>query len=267
MLLAVDVGNTDIVYGVYHQGEWVYIWRIPVRIDKSFPYFVSDLRLNFLEAGLSMGRVDRVVYSSVVPSLNQVLVPLLRTVFYTEPVIAGPGVSAGLKIAIDFPYQIGSDLVANAVAAYDRYKANCIIVDFGTALTFTAVGEDGTLLGVAIVPGLQTAVKSLFANTAQLPEVPLVMPASVIGKNTVHSIQAGVLIGYEELVRGMVRRIRAGFEGCCVTLATGGLSSVIDTLEDEFAETDLFLTLDGLRIIGDFERKAAGRPHTGASPG
>ncbi len=255
MLLAVDVGNTDIVYGVYQNDRWTGIWRTPSLPDKSSQYYESDLRLNFLEANLSIGDITQVVYSSVVPSLNQVLVPLLRTAFYHEPVIAGAKVCAGMEIDIEFPYELGSDLIANAVAAFTRYGRNCVVVDFGTALTFTTVAGSGTILGVAILPGLITAVKSLFANTAQLPEVPLRKPGSVIGRNTVHSIQAGVLIGYEALVKGVIHRTREELNGDCIAIATGGLSSIIDTLQDEFVETDKLLTLEGLRIIGEFEKE------------
>lgn len=254
MLLAVDVGNTDIVYGVYHHGKWVAIWRIPALSDKSFKYYESDLRLHFLENDLLASGVEQVVYSSVVPTINQVLIPFLRTVFYVDPVIVGAEVNGGLKIAIDYPYELGSDLIANAVAAHNRYKQNCIVVDFGTALTFTTVSAEGSILGVAILPGLVTAVKALFANTAQLPEVPLRLPASAIGKNTVHSIQAGILMGYEALVRGLIQNIRSELNGNCIVLATGGLSSIIETLTNEFAEIDKNLTLDGLRIIGELEK-------------
>ena len=126
-----------------------------------------------------------------------------------------------------------------------------LLLIFGTALTFTTVSGEGIILGVAIAPGLKTAVKSLFSETAQLPEVPLVVPQSVFGKNTVHAIQSGILLGYESLVRGMISRIRLELDGDCLAVATGGLSSIIETLNGEFIDINRNLTLDGLRIIGE----------------
>ena len=132
-----------------------------------------------------------------------------------------------------------------------RYQQNCVVVDFGTALTFTTVSAQGQILGVAILPGLATAVRALFTNTAQLPEVPLKLPQSAIGKNTTEAIQAGILLGYEGLVKSLIQRIRAELGGECIAVATGGLSSIIETLQDEFIEIDTQLTLDGLRVIGE----------------
>ena len=174
--------------------------------------------------------------------------------------MVGPDIYSGLEIAIDHPHEIGADLIANAVAAHARYpQKNCIVVDFGTALTFTTVSASGQILGVAILPGLKTAVKALFTDTAQLPEVPLKLPDSAIGKNTVHAIQAGILLGYEGLVKSMIRRIEAELGGDCVAVATGGLSSIIATLEGEFVEIDRSLTLNGLRLIGEKVGKVAAK--------
>ena len=171
--------------------------------------------------------------------------------FGDEIIVVGPDIYPDLNIAIDHPHEIGADLIANAVAAMSRYDQHCIVVDFGTALTFTTISKNREVLGVAILPGLVTAVKALFANTAQLPEVPLELPKSAIGKNTVHAIQAGILLGYEGLVKGLLQRIKSELDGECIAIATGGLSSIIDTLQDEFVEIDRNLTLDGLRIIGE----------------
>ncbi len=191
------------------------------------------------------------VMSSVVPDLTPTIRTMLKGLFGKEPIIVGPTIYPDLEIAIDHPHEIGADLIANAVAVHARYRQNCVVVDFGTALTFTTVSAQGQILGVAILPGLKTAVKALFANTAQLPEVPLVLPTSAIGKNTVHAIQAGILLGYEGLVKSMIRRIRTELHEDCLAVATGGLSSILDTLRSEFEEIDRNLTLDGLRLIGE----------------
>jgi type III pantothenate kinase len=251
MLLAVDVGNTDTVFGLYESDAWTHVWRVRSLAQESESHYASKLMLHFLEAGLSFDDVKTVVLSSVVPALTPTIQKMLRSLFSVDTITVGPNTVPGLKIAIDHPHELGADLIANAVAVMTRYKQNCVVVDFGTALTFTTVSNKGEILGVAILPGLVTAVKALFANTAQLPEVPLKLPASAIGKNTVQSIQAGILLGYEGLVKSLIHRIRLEMGGDCIAVATGGLSSIIDTLRDEFVEIDRKLTLDGLRIIGE----------------
>ncbi len=260
MLLAVDIGNTDIVFGVYDGEKPVHVWRTPTLSRQPVYHYQAYLQLQMLEAGIPAGRFDTVVISSVVPALTAAVSDLVGNLLATKPVVVGASTYPELKLEIDHPYELGSDLIANAVAAYNRFKRNCVIVDFGTALTFTAVTGDGRVPGVAIVPGLMTAVKALFNNTAQLPEVPLVLPGAAIGKNTVHSIQSGILIGYEGLVRNLLERFRKELGGDVVAVATGGLSSIIGTLAGEFIETDPALTLDGLRIIGEYYRR---RPVSG----
>ncbi len=251
MLLAVDLGNTDTVFGLHRAGAWEHIWRMRSLVQENEAHYESKLRLHFLEAGLWFGDVQTVVLSSVVPALTPVILRMLRSLFGDGVIVVGPDIYPALSIEIDHPHEIGADLIANAVAVATRYKENCVVVDFGTALTFTTVSKESKILGVAILPGLVTAVKALFANTAQLPEVPLQLPPSAIGKNTVEAIQAGILLGYEGLVKSLLGRIRAELGGECIAVATGGLSSIIDTLRDEFAEIDRKLTLDGLRIIGE----------------
>ena len=251
MLLAVDVGNTDTVFGIYHDGSWNHIWRMRSLAQEGEAHYESKLRLHFLEAALWFGDVETVVLSSVVPDMTPVISRTLRSLFGDDIILVGPDIFPDLAIAIDHPHEIGADLIANAVAVTTRYKQNCVVVDFGTALTFTTVSKEGQILGVAILPGLVTAVKALFANTAQLPEVPLKLPSSAIGKNTTEAIQAGILLGYEGLVKSLILRIRTELGGDCIAVATGGLSSIIETLKDEFVEIDRKLTLDGLRIIGE----------------
>lgn len=251
MRLAVDVGNTDIVIGLREDDRWVAIWRKSSKIVERPEHYITWLSLLFMEGNISHQQVSQVVYSSVVPSINDSLLIAFKTMFGKEPIVVAPHVYSAIRIAIDFPYELGTDLFANAVATYNRFQANSVIVDFGTALTFTTITEDGVLQGVAIAPGLKTAMNSLFTNTAQLPEVPLEIPKSPIGKNTVQAIQSGVLLGYEGLVRSMVERIRAEVGGELTAVATGGLSSIISSLEDVFTLVDKNLTLEGLNIIGE----------------
>jgi type III pantothenate kinase len=155
------------------------------------------------------------------------------------------------------PHQIGSDLVANAAAAYDRFKANCLVVDFGTALTFTAIDANGAIKGVSIAPGLRTAMKALSGNTAQLPEIPLEIPQKAIGTNTVEAIQSGIVLGYVGLVSYLVEKIKEEMGGECTVVATGGLSFVMEPLKHLFAHIDPRLTLDGLAVIDRWVHRGA----------
>lgn len=251
MLLAVDVGNTDTVFGLHKDNAWQYIWRTPSRPDQSAAQYEQLLRLWLLEANLSFGELRTAVMSSVVPALTPTLRNMLAHLFGTDPVVVGPGVYPLLPLQILRPYEIGTDLVANALAAYTRYQRNCVVVDFGTALTFTTVSASGEILGVAIAPGLKTAIRALFANTAQLPEVPIELPASALGTSTTHAIQAGVVLGYEGMVRFLLQRIRTELNNDCVAVATGGLSGAIPTLHSEFIDVVPSLTLDGIRLVGE----------------
>jgi len=250
MLLALDVGNSDITMGLWKQKTWQ-IWRIPSRLDQPELFYGVKVRDYFLEAGVSITSVQTIVMSSVVPGLTDKIRNVLRSLFVREPVLLGPGVYEKLPIEVLNPYEIGSDLVANAVGAYYLMKRTCIVVDFGTALTFTTVSDKGKILGVSIVPGLRTALRSLTQNTAKLFDVPLEMPSSALGINTVTAIQSGVVIGYEGLVKNMVQAIRSELKLECPAIATGGLSFVITSLRGFFERVEPQLTLDGLRHVGE----------------
>lgn len=256
MLLAVDVGNTDTVFGLHKNNAWQHIWRTPSRADQPAAQYEQLLRLWLLEANLSFGELRTAVISSVVPGLTPTLRDMLAHLVGAAPVVVGPTIYPLLPLEILRPYEIGTDLVANALAAYTRYRRNCVVVDFGTALTFTTVSAAGKILGVAIAPGLKTAIRALFANTAQLPEVPIELPKSVLGLSTTHAIQAGVVLGYEGMVRFLLQRIRAEIGDDCVAVATGGLSGAIPTLHGEFIDVAPSLTLDGIRLVGEAVEKA-----------
>jgi type III pantothenate kinase len=248
MLLAIDIGNTDIVYGVHTRQGWAHIWRKPSTQTHQLVDLEMHLRSCFLENGLKISDPWDIIISSVVPDLTPIMVEMIQLLFGREPILAGPDTYSEVTLEIERAHEIGSDLVANAVAAYYRTKGACIVVDFGTALTFTTVSTQGQVLGVAIAPGLKTAIKALAGNTARLPEVPLELPSSVIGTNTVHAIQAGILIGYTGLVREVIRQIKEEI-GPCKVIATGGLSYILSPLHNEFTEVDPLLTLEGLRIL------------------
>jgi len=264
MLLAIDVGNTNISIGIYDQERQhssipplpAHHWRIRTARDKMPDEYAVLFRALLCEDGLALEDMDRSILSSVVPPLTGILSEMIAEHVKRDPLVVGPGVRTGIRIRTDNPAEVGADLVANAVGAYYRFQSNCIVVGFGTALTFTAVAEPGDLLGVAIAPGLNTAASALSSRTAQLPHVQLLPPPSVIGRNTVHSIRAGLVFGYLGLVEALIQRMRAEMGGQATAIATGGLARAIAPLSDEFAadpavRIDPWLTLDGLRIIAE----------------
>jgi len=251
MLLAISAGNTNTAFGIYSQGQWTNHWRVRTVPDKTPDEWGVLFRDLMRDVGLHMGDVRKAVLSSVVPPLTGALGEMLRRPMGCEPLVIGPGVRTGLRIRTDNPSEVGADLVANAVAAYARFQSNCIVVDFGTALTFTAVAEPGDLLGVAIAPGLNSAAGALSRDTAQLPRVQLIPPPAAIGRNTTHSIQSGLVFGYVGLVEALIGRMRQELGGHAQAVATGGLAPIIAPLTDQFTEIDPWLTLEGLRIIAE----------------
>jgi len=252
MVTAIDIGNSNVVVGIHDGAEWKHVWRFPtLKADKSaFGYYGQALSGHLAEAGIRTGGITRVVISSVVPPLSPIFNELCGQLFHFEPIRVGPALYPQLDLVVAQPSEIGTDLVANAVGALETYRQDCVVVDFGTALTFTTVSHSREILGVAIAPGLKTAINSLFQKTAQLPEVPLELPATPIGKNTVHAIQSGVLWGYVGLVRHMLEAIRLEAGQHYIAVATGGLSAVLHPLHEVFAHVNPHLTLDGLRLIG-----------------
>ena len=250
MKLAVDIGNTDIVIGVNDQGAWIQNWRTPSNLDVSGLEYEAKLRSFFLESGLSNSEVEGIVMSSVVPDLNERIWKALLDVTGEEALLVNAEVIKKLNLGPNVkPHQIGSDLVANAVGAYTRFQSNAIVVDFGTALTFTSIDERGEIMGVAIAPGVRTAMKSLSANTAKLPEIPLEIPESFYGTDTVSAMQSGIMQGFVGLVRHMVTETKKLHTKEPMVIATGGLSFVFKPLYDVFDEIDRELTLNGLMGI------------------
>ena len=251
MLLALDTGNSDITIGLWDGKAWNHVWRIPSDSHQQELFYGIKIRDYFFEANITITEIKTVVLSSVVPDLTKKLESVIKIVFDRQPIVLGPEIYSKLSIQVLNPYEIGSDLVANAVAAYDHYRKSCIVVDFGTALTFTTLSDEGKILGVSITPGLKTAIKSLTQNTAKLFDVPLEMPKSALGTNTITAIQSGILFGYSGLVQSMGAEIRNEVQQEIPAVATGGLSSIITPLKDFFDHIDTKLTLNGLRIIGE----------------
>ena len=250
MLLALDIGNSDITIGIHDATQWRHIWRMPSG-NLTEVYYGLRLQNFFLEAGLRTDDVDKIIISSVVPDLSDVLVQVTSTLFGIRPLKVAVPLYDRLPVKVMNPYEIGADLVANAVAAFTIFKSACVVVDFGTALTFTVIDSHGEICGVAIAPGLKTAVKALSQNTAKLFDVPLEYPSSVLGRNTVHAIQAGLLYGYEGMVERILSRVKEELRSDVSSVATGGLSSIIPGLSTRVDMIVPTLTLDGLRVIHD----------------
>ncbi|WP_107822025.1 type III pantothenate kinase [Mangrovibacterium marinum] len=252
MLLAIDIGNTNIVFGVSAAGDWKKIWRIQTDAHKTADEYEVIFRSLFSSGKICRNEIDQIILSSVVPALNREFQDMLPRLTGNDVQLIQPELFERLPIQVMNPYEIGADLVANALAAYNKYRSWCMVIDFGTALTFTTISAEAAIRGVAIAPGLRTAIQALAGNTAQLPDVPPVLPPSVLGTNTVHAIQAGIVIGYTGLVDRIISQTEAAVGQQLTVIATGGLAS---TFAHELTRIDHIepnLTLDGLRLIGAY---------------
>lgn len=249
MLLAIDVGNTNVVFGVFEEKEILSHWRIGTdRAKTSDEYGV--LFKNLLEIkGISLKLIKGAAISCVVPPLLGTLSCMLRSYFDVYPLVIEPGVKTGMPILYKNPKEVGADRIVNAVAAFDIYKKSIIIVDFGTATTFDCISEKGEYLGGTIAPGIIISAEALFEAASKLPKVEITRPKTVIGKTTVHSIQSGLVYGYAGLVDGVVERIQKEMGTNPKVIATGGLANLITPESRTIEEVDEFLTLKGLRLI------------------
>jgi type III pantothenate kinase len=249
MILTIDIGNTNIVFGVYNSCEWVKIWRIQTDWSKTSDEYEVIFRTLLHSAQIPADHIKRTILSSVVPRLVRTFREMLNRLLGHFPTLVEPSVYGKLPIRVINPDEIGPDLVADATAAFTRYGGNCMVIDFGTAITFTTISLSGDILGVAISPGLLTALKSLTGNTALLPEVQLSAPPSVLGKNTIQAIQSGLVLGYAGLVDSMVSKTETevGFE--LRVIATGGLAPVLFGISQRIKIIDENLTLEGLKYI------------------
>ena len=251
-LLVVDLGNTNLVLGVYRDDELVSSWRLATARERTadeYGILARQLIGNALHADL-----EGAIVASVVPPLNSAMAFMVRKYFDVEPLFVEPGVKTGIAIHVDNPLEVGADRIVNCAAAHEAYGGPTVIVDFGTATTFDVVTANAEFIGGVIAPGLNISAEALFARAARLPRVDLRRPDHVIGTNTVVNMQSGIYFGYLGLVDGILARIKREVPGLRKVVATGGLASLFAEESEHIDEVDAELTLKGLKIIYDRNR-------------
>jgi type III pantothenate kinase len=249
MLLVIDIGNTNIVFGVYSDGTLVNHWRLSTALNKTVDEYAILLNSLLYFEKIRLNEIDSAVISCVVPPLLFPFESLCRKYINITPMVIEPGIKTGMPILSENPSEVGADRIVNAVAGYDKYKKPLIIIDFGTATTFDYVSPKGEYVGGCIAPGMMISLEALFERASKLPRVELVQPRNVVGKNTVNAMQAGITYGYVSLVDGIVRRMKDEVKTDPYVIATGGLSSLIFDGSETIDEVDKFLTLHGLKIL------------------
>lgn len=251
MLLAIDVGNTNIVIGVFRERELIHSWRLTTIRERTADE-LGILITNLCDHhGVGRQEIGGIVIASVVPPLTGTLIEMAREYFGREPLMFEPAVNGGMPILYDNPAEVGADRIVNALAALDRYGSGkpIIVVDFGTATTFDAISAKGEYLGGVICPGPQISADALFQRAARLPKIDVRKPKCVVGTNTVASMQSGLFWGYVDMVEGLVRRMKEELGGAAVVVATGGLASVVAPESRLIEHVDPDLTLRGLRLV------------------
>lgn len=254
MLLVIDVGNTNMVLGVYKDTELLDHWRISTDRQRTTDEYGVLIRELFYLNDLRADDINAIIISSVVPPVVPTLERMCQRYFGLSPLLIGPGVKTGMDIRYDNPREVGADRIVNAVAAYEKYSGPVIIVDFGTATTFCAVDAKGVYLGGSICPGIGISTEALVQRTAKLPRIELKRTDSVICRNTIESMQAGVFYGFVGQVEGIVSRMRRELDMSARVVATGGLAVVIAPATKTIDVVEPMLTLEGLRIIYERNR-------------
>lgn len=249
MLLVFDIGNTNIVLGVYQDTTLLHHWRISTDRLKTSDEYAMLLNNLFQFSGIKIEQIDAAAISSVVPPLTVPLSRMLQRYFDMEPLIVGPGIKTGMSIRYDNPREVGADRIVNAVAAFDKYGGPLIIVDFGTATTFCAIAANGDYLGGAIAPGISISTEALFQRAAKLPRIELIKPNSIICRNTIASMQSGIIFGFVGQVDGIVSRMVEEIGQKPYVVATGGWANLIAQESNTIQVVEPFLTLEGLRIL------------------
>ena len=255
MLLVIDVGNTNISFGVFDGPNLLHHVRCESARSRTSDEYAVLVRQMLALRGVDLAGIDSAIIASVVPTLTDTMAGFVRTAFGRDALVVGPGIKTGMSILYENPREVGADRIVNAVAGYEWAKGAVIVVDFGTATTFDCVTPRGEYLGGVITPGVQISADALFSRAARLHRVELALPPRVVGRNPVHSMQSGIVYGYAGLVEGLVRRLRKELGYPCRVIATGGLARLIAPQTDAIEHVDDDLTLTGLRLI--YERNDA----------
>ena len=256
MLLAVDVGNTNVKLGVYEGSRLVASWRLTTRREQTADEYGVFTRTMLRGHDLEPSQVTDIAISSTVPAVQRTIEEMAQRYFGVAPFVVDPGVNVALPMRVDYPREVGPDRVVKVVAAIELYGPPLVIIDFGTATTFECVSVDGEFIGGAIAPGIATAAEALTARAARLFRVDLSRPPTAIGRNTVTNIQSGIVYGYAGLVDGLVTRMQAEMAGTPRVVATGGLVGLMDGLARTIDVVNPHLTLEGLRIACARDRGA-----------
>ena len=249
MLLVIDVGNTNTVVGVFDGEKLVQSWRVRTVANHTVDEYGMLIYSLYKSSKISTKSISDIIISCVVPPMLNILEPLCEKYFHIKPLIVEPGIKTGMPIQYDNPREVGADRIVNAVAAFEKYKTDLIIVDFGTATTFDYVSAKGEYLGGCIAPGIVISSEALFERASKLPRVEFKKPKTIIAKDTISSMQAGIMFGYAGLVDGIVERMKAEAKSNPKVIATGGLAVVIAPETKSIEVVDENLTLEGLRII------------------
>jgi type III pantothenate kinase len=253
-LFCIDIGNTNVVMGLYEDWTLLTHWRIATDHQKmadEYGVLILDL---FDRAGQHPARVEGVIMASVVPPLTSIFDKLAQRYLHRKPLVVDTAIHTGVRILLDNPQEVGADRIVNAVAAHQKVGEAVCVVDFGTATTFDLISAEGAYLGGAISPGIGIAAEALFQRTSKLPRTDIVRPPGPIGKNTVHAMQSGLLYGYVGLVEGLVARFRAELGPEMKVIATGGLASLIAAETHVIDAVEPWLTLEGLHLIWDMNQ-------------
>jgi type III pantothenate kinase len=248
-LLAIDVGNTNVVVGAYDKARLIRTWRLVTVHDRTEDELAVMLDGLLAQEDLALDEVDALVLGSVVPPLTQAFTRLAERYVDRPAFIVGPGIKTGVRLRVDNPSEVGADRIANTLAAHRRYGGPAVVVDFGTTTNFDVVSAEGDFLGGSFAPGLEVSAESLFGRASRLFRVPLTPPATAIGKNTTDCLRSGLVYGYVGLVEGLLIRIGAELPAPPTVIATGGLASTMAPLTKKIDKVDDDLTLEGLRLL------------------
>jgi type III pantothenate kinase len=263
MLLAIDIGNTHTVFGIYRKAKLVADWRATSMLQRTEDEVGTQVKLFLKEARIPLNKIDGVGISSVVPNLTDIYSIMARKYFSLEPLIISSALDLGIKIDYDDPNSVGADRICNAVAGFAAFRGPLIIIDFGTATTYDVVSSSGDYLGGVIAPGVETSAVDLHRRAAKLPKIELHFPKTIIGRDTVSAMQAGILFGAVDAMEGMIGRLQQELlkrgEKKATVIATGGFSGLMASKSATIAESVPSLVLDGVRLIYEKTHRSVGR--------